>query len=154
MRRIQDKRIIAIVCVIAIVLVAGAYFLFFAKKTVKKNTQVVSAPQEEVVPTLDPSNIGLVLTESADGKKVTMDINKTDSIVSLDYQLSYTAKGNIPRGIIGHIDVKNSGNPIKQDIVLGTCSDVCHYDQDITDIKLVLNVTKTDGKSYSVEQSL
>ncbi|MCL5746754.1 MAG: hypothetical protein M1277_00515 [Patescibacteria group bacterium] len=155
MEIIKDKKfIIATVCIVVIVLIVGGYFLLFAKKSVQKSAQTMPQVQDKVVPTLSPSSIGLSLIESPDKKKVTLKISKTEDIVSVDYQLSYVSKGNIPRGIIGHLDVKNPGSPIKQDITLGTCSDVCHYDQDVKNIKVILNVTKTDGKSYAVEESL
>ena len=85
-------------------------------------------------------------------KKVIMEITKVEDISSLEYQLSYASKGDIPRGAIGTLEPK--GKPVKQEIVLGTCSDVCHYDQEVSDIKLLVRVTKTDNKIYSVEHSL
>ena len=90
----------------------------------------------------------------SDGKRVILQITKTEGINSLDYQLSYNSKGDIPRGAIGQIDVKAKGKPVKKDITLGTCSDVCHYDENVSGIKLILKVTKTDGKIYQAEASL
>ncbi|MCL5010518.1 MAG: hypothetical protein M1289_02855 [Patescibacteria group bacterium] len=150
----NKKLLIVIGAVVFVGLAVIVYFLFFSGKPSKRTVHPLPQVQEEVVPTLAPSDIGLSLTESPDGKKVILKISKTGDIASVDYQLSYTAKGDIPRGVIGHLAVKNPGAPIKQDIVLGTCSDVCHYDQGVKDIKLVLKVVKTNGKSYSVEQSL
>jgi len=36
-------------------------------------------------------------------------------------------------------------------MIFGTCSDVCHYDSGVTDIDLIVKITKTDGKIYQVE---
>ena len=72
----------------------------------------------------------------------------------IDYELSYMSKGDIPRGAIGNIAIKQPGKLVKQEIPLGTCSDVCHYDQDVSNIKLILKVTKTDGTTSQVEKSL
>jgi hypothetical protein len=83
-----------------------------------------------------------------------MKITKTDDIASVDYQLTYNALVSgqeTQRGTIGHVDVKTPGQPISQEMVFGTCSDVCHYDTGITDVKLVVKVTKTDRKIYQVE---
>ena len=88
----------------------------------------------------------------SDGKRIIMEITETEDLTSIEYQLSYTSKGDIPRGVIGTAEVK--GSTIRKEIILGTCSDVCHYDQDVSDIKLILKITKTDGKIYQVEKSL
>ena len=58
------------------------------------------------------------------------------------------------RGAIGNIEVKSKDKLIKKEIVLGTCSDVCHYDLEVSDIKLILKVTKTDGKVYQSQKTL
>ncbi|PIZ98072.1 MAG: hypothetical protein COX78_03885, partial [Candidatus Levybacteria bacterium CG_4_10_14_0_2_um_filter_35_8] len=58
------------------------------------------------------------------------------------------------RGAIGHVDIKEPGQSVNQEIVLGTCSDVCHYDQDVKSVKLVVKVTKTDGKVFQAEEKL
>lgn len=145
--------IIGVVIVLVIALIGGGYLVVSSKK--EAPTQVVSEPQtlvEETVNTLSPQDLGLILTATPDNRKVTMQISNIEDISSLDYELSYTAKGNIPRGVIGQINVK--GKPVKQEIVLGTCSDVCHYDEDVSDIKLVVKVTKLDNKEYLVEKSL
>ncbi|HKC14616.1 MAG TPA: hypothetical protein VKC89_01470 [Patescibacteria group bacterium] len=130
----------------AIILLVGGLVLFTNKST----PQTTSTVQEQSVPTISADEIGLTLKPGSDGHRVVMAVAKTDGISSLDYELSYTAKGNLPRGAIGHIDVK-SGKSVSQEIYLGTCSDVCHPDSDVTNIKLILKVTKTDGKVYQAE---
>ena len=124
-------------------------FVLSSKKTSNSTQQ---AWQEEQVLTLKPEDIGLELSLSDDSKKVTMEINKLDGITSLEYQLLYNSKDDVPRGAIGTIDIK--GDKIKKEIVLGTCSDVCHYDEAVSDIKIIVKVVKTDGKTYQVEKSL
>lgn len=152
----QNKKVIIVILVVALIfLVGGGFFALSSKKEAAK--PIVSEqqqPVEEKVNTLTPHDIGLTLTATPDNKKVSMQIAKVEDISSLDYELSYTAKGNIPRGVIGHIDNKTKGKPIKQEIVLGTCSDVCHYDQEVSGIKVIVKVTKLDNKVYSVEKSL
>lgn len=134
-----------------IILLAGGVYLV----TKKSGTQPApTATQEQTVATLKPADIGLTLAMGADGKRVVMKIANTADITSLDYELSYTSAGNIPRGAIGHVDIKNPGQPVNQEIVLGTCSDVCHYDQGVSNIKLVVKITKKDGNIYQVEQTL
>lgn len=147
----NSRNILIAAGVVLLLLIIGGVIVLTTKKTVK--TTPVAVQQEQAIPTIVASEIGLSLTMSSDGKKVIMQIAKTTGLSSVDYELSYTSKGDIPRGAIGHVDVK-TGQPINQEITLGTCSDVCHYDQDVTNIKLVLKVTKLDGNVYQVEQSL
>ena len=103
---------------------------------------------------MKPADIGLTLTASADNHKVILAVANTKNIASLDYELSYTSQGDIPRGVIGNIKIKTAGQSVSQEITLGTCSDVCHYDVGVSNIKLTLKVVKTDGTTSQVEQSL
>jgi len=144
----KNKNLIIVVVIVLILLVGGGIFL----ATKKSPKLAVPTQQSEEILTLSPSDIGLSLTMGNDGKRVVMEIVKTEGLTSIEYQLSYTSKGDIPRGVIGTAEVK--GNNIKKEIILGTCSDVCHYDQDVSNIKVILKVTKTDGKIYKVEKSL
>ncbi len=142
-----NRNLIIAGAILLVLLVGGGIFLA-AKKSPKPAAPVA---QSEEILTLSPLDIGLSLTMGSDGKRVVMEIAKTEGLTSIEYQLSYTSKGDIPRGVIGTLDVK--GNIIKKEIILGTCSDVCHYDQDVSNIKVILKVTKTDGKVYQVEKS-
>ena len=144
----KNKNLIIVVVIVLILLVGGGIFL----ATKKSPKLAVPTQQSEEILTLSPSDIGLSLTMGNDGKRVVMEIVKTEGLTSIEYQLSYNSKGDIPRGVIGTADVK--GSFVKKEIILGTCSDICHYDQDVSNIKVILKVTKTDGKIYKVEKSL
>lgn len=149
----KNQKVIIGIVAILLVLVGVGYFIL----SPKKSSSIPQAPEpqaaEETILTLSPEDIGLTLTAIDNNRKVLMEITKTSGLSSLEYELSYTSKGDIPRGVLGTIDVK-SNKPIKHEIVLGTCSDVCHYDQDVSSIKLILKVTKTDGKVYHAEKTL
>jgi hypothetical protein len=152
---LKDKRVLiaAGVAVLALVLIVGVVF-FVSKGSNSSSSNQAPTPTEIPILTLQPSDIGLTLVEATNMQRATMKITKTDDIASVDYQLSYNALvsgQSIPRGTIGHVDVKTPGQVISQEMVFGTCSDFCHYDTGITDIKLVVKVTKTDGKVYQVE---
>ncbi|PIP75006.1 MAG: hypothetical protein CO135_02160 [Candidatus Levybacteria bacterium CG_4_9_14_3_um_filter_35_16] len=147
----NKKLLIPLIVVVLLVLIGGVY-LFNARRGSSAPTDI--QPTIEVIPTIIPSEIGLSLKASADGKKVIMTITNTKDITGVDYELSYTAKGDLPRGAIGHIDIKEPGESVSQEIVLGTCSDVCHYDQDVKSVKLVVKITKVDGKVYQAEEKL
>jgi len=147
----NQKVIIGIVAVLLILV--GGYFLFFSNKTNRETAVTEPEVPEETILTLLPEEIGLTLTAIDNNRKVLMEITKTSGLSSLEYELSYTSKGDIPRGVLGTIDIK-SNKPIKHEIVLGTCSDVCHYDQDVSNIKVILKVTKSDNKVYQSEKTL
>lgn len=144
----NSRNLIIVGVIVLILLVSGGIFL----ATKKSAKPAVPVEQSEEILTLSPLDIGLSLTMGSDGKRVIMEITKIKGLTSIEYQLSYTSKGDIPRGVIGTAEAK--GNTIRKEIILGTCSDVCHYDQDVSNIKVVLKVTKTDGKIYQVEKTL
>lgn len=152
MIKTNNKKVIIFSIIGAIVLLVGGFLLLTNKK--EAPAPVVQAPSEEVVSTMKPEEIGLSLTASSDNNKAIFEVANTNDILSLDYELSYTSKGDIPRGAIGHIDIKQPGKKILQELPFGTCSDVCHYDQDVSNIKLILKVVKTDGTTSQVEKSL
>ena len=148
----NNKKLITIVAIGLVVLIGGGLLVMSGNK--KAEPVVEQAPVEEQVSMIKPEDIGLTLTASADNRKVILEVKNTEGLSGLDYELSYTSKGDIPRGVIGHIDIKQEGKPVKQEIILGTCSDVCHYDEDVSDIKLILKVAKTDGTVSQVSKSL
>ncbi len=148
----KNKNLI-IFLVVGLVILIGAGVLILSSNK-KAEPVVEQVPQEEKVTTMKPEDIGLSLTASSNNRKVILEVANTKDISGLDYELSYTSKGNIPRGVIGHIDIKVAGKPVTQEITLGTCSDVCHYDQDVSNIKLILKVAKTDGTTSKVEKPL
>ncbi len=150
----NKKAIIAAVGIVLLVLSGVGYFILSPKKSsLPPQAPEPQVVKEETILTLSPEEIGLTLTAIESNRKVLMEITKTSGLLSVDYELSYISKGDIPRGVLGTIDVK-SNKPIKHEIVLGTCSDVCHYDQDVSNIKLILKVTKSDNKVYQSEKTL
>lgn len=113
--------------------------------------------QAAAVPTIAPSDIGMSLAVTRGGKSVTMTVTNLSGITAFDYEVTYTASNNgnsIPRGVIGHIDVKPGQSTVSQEVVLGTCSDVCHYDTVASSVKFAVKVTKSDGKIYEADQSI
>ncbi len=132
-----------------IIILAGGYFVLFNNKSAD-NPQ--PDEEQEVILTMSAEEIGLTLEMGEDGKEVIMNVENVEGITMIDYELSYTSEGDIPRGAIGSVEV--TGEPIEKKITLGTCSDVCHYDEGVSDIKIILKVTKADGKVYQVEKSL
>lgn len=149
----KNRNLVIGLVIAAVVLIGvGAFILLSSKKSAP--VQVAQVSSEDVVSIMKPEDIGLSLTAATNGKELILEVADTEGISGLDYELSYTSKGDIPRGVIGHIDVKVAGKPVIQEITLGTCSDVCHYDEDVANINLILKVAKTDGSTSQVEKSL
>jgi len=150
----KQKKLLIILSGVLVLCALGVVGFFLLGKSSNTPTQPV-AQQNQVVPTLKPEDIGLDLSMVKSGKfagnGVDMKITKIGDISSIDYELSYVSKGDIPRGAIGHVDVKPGDSQIDQQLAFGTCSDVCHFDTEVHDVKMTLKVTKTDGKSYQVE---
>jgi len=140
--------------VVGILLIVGGGFFVMSSNKKAAPAPVEETPAEEQVVAISPEEIGLSLEQSSDNRKVILEVTNTEGLAGLDYELSYIAKGELPRGVIGHIDVKQAGKAVRQEITLGTCSDVCHYDEDVSNIKLILKVTKTDGTVSQAEKVL
>lgn len=150
----KNKNVLIAGVIIFLLVIAAGYFLFFGKSSQNANQATNAAPTEVPVLSLKPDEIGLTLVENAAGNRATMKITKTDDISSIDYQFTYNADvdgQSILRGTTGHADVKTPGQTISQEMIFGTCSDVCHYDKGVKDVKLIVKVTKTDGKIYQTE---
>ena len=139
--------------IILLVLVGGLFLLSSKNKASNQDAQNSNIlPTQVLIPTITADSIGLTLKAGASGKTVIVAVSQTSGISGIDYELSYISKGNIPRGAIGQFDLTKK--PVSKEITLGTCSDVCHYDQEVTNIKIVLKVTKEDGKVYQAEKTL
>lgn len=150
----MNQKLVIIGVIILLVIVGGGYYLLSPKKEPAKTVVTEPEPVEETITTLSPEELRLTLTAGVGSRKVIMEIANLDGLSSLDYELSYTSKGDIPRGVVGNIEITSKDKEIKKELVLGTCSDVCHYDEEVSDIKLILKITKTDGKVYHSEKTL
>lgn len=148
----NQKVIIGTIAAILLIVGGGFFFMSSNKKAVQAPLEQV--PMEEKVTLIKPEEIGISLTQSSDNRKIILEVANTEGLSGFDYELSYISKGDIPRGVIGHIDIKQVGKLVRQEITLGTCSDVCHYDEDVSDIKLILKVTKTDGTVAQAEKAI
>jgi len=152
---LKNKIVLIVLGIIVLVLVLGGIFLFvFQKSSAQSQNQdaINVIPTQIPIPSITADSLGLTLTVGVPGQTVIASITNTQGVQSIEYEFSYIAKGNITRGTFGKIDVTKT--PAKSEITLGTCSDVCHYDQDVTNIKIVLKITKTDGKVYQSQAIL
>lgn len=144
-----------IIGVLILALGGGAYYFLSANKASEKSA-VQAEPTLEVIPTINPEDLGLVLTARSDKKAVKFEITNIKNISTIDYELTYLAQGNIPRGTIGHIEVNSGDSKVETKYLdLGSCSSgKCKYDEGVTSVKLILKITKSDGSVYSSEKTL
>lgn len=149
---------IAAAVVIVLVVLAGVFLITrFSKNSANQQTNQAPAATDQPILKVAAADLGITLTAGPGNKTAILGVADTKDIVSLDYELSYMATVNgaqVARGAIGHIDIKSKGTPVKQEITLGTCSDVCHYDVGVTDIKVTLKINKSDGKTYQADLAL
>lgn len=140
-----------------IVAVAGSGIWFISTNKQEKNKEVSqSSIVEEKIEEISTEELGLTLTARADRKAVKFEITNTRNIASIDYELSYLAKGDIPRGVIGHIETKTTDRKITSDwLDLGSCSrNVCKYDEGVTSVSLILKITTKDDKTLQAQKEL
>lgn len=147
---------ILIITLVVLVLLGGGYYLFLGRTSSKPIPLQTQVP-EEVIPTISPSDLGLVATLRDDKKAIKFEITNIKDIASVDYQISYTKEVNgeqVPEGLIGEVKVKPQDQKISINYrEFGTCSSgKCRYDKVVSSIKLTLKITKTDGKVYQAEQ--
>ena len=145
---------IATAVVIVVVVLAGAFLLVKSANNSTQQTNEAPTATEQPVLKIAPEDLGITLSAGQGNKTVILNVVNTEEITALDYELSYNATVNgaqVARGAIGRMDIKKKGAPVKQEITLGTCSDTCHYDVGVTDVKLTLKITKTDGKIYQAD---
>ncbi|MDO8639854.1 MAG: hypothetical protein Q7R53_02915 [bacterium] len=151
----KNKNIfIGISVLFLIILVVGGYYVLSAQK--KPASIEPEVTQQEVIPTIMPDELGLILMARSDKKAIKFEITNISGITSVDYEINYLAKGSIPRGAIGHVEVKSDQNKISTNYIeLGSCSSgKCKYDEGVTSVKLLLKITKSDGKVFQAEKSL
>lgn len=140
--------------VVSLVLLGGGYYVFSLSTQKPSPVAAQSEIQEKVVPTVVPKELGLILSARADKKAVKFAISNVSGITSVEYEITYVAAGDIPRGVIGILE-PTAGKLESKYIDLGTCSSgKCKYDAGVTSVKFLLKITKTDGKIYQAEDTL
>lgn len=152
----KDKKIIIGLVAVLLVVFGGGYYVLSANQTASEETDEQAQIIEETVPTLTPEAIGLTLTARSDNKAVQFAIAKATDITSVEYEISYMAEGDIPRGAIGKVDAIPGETMIESKFIdLGSCSaGRCKYDTGVTSVMFTLKITKSDGKVYQVEKDL
>jgi len=156
---LKDSKIVMIVGAVVLVLLVGGG-LFFLKGKQSAAPVEEETTQNQSIPKLSKDEIGLSMELSPDNKKVKFSIAKAADMKNVDYEITYDADSTedasvkVPKGITGAEDI--DGSTYETDFLdLGTCSkNVCKYDTGIENLKLLLKITKKDGKVYQSEDSI
>lgn len=153
----NNNVIMAAVVGVILLAVVGGYFVMSQKSTKPANTN--EAAEEEVVATLKPEDVGLEFTLRPDKKAVKVSLSKIDDIQMAEYEIQYKYEDDgveKDEAFIGEITIEEGADTAETNYRdLGTCSSgVCKYQKVTSDIKLLLKVTKKDGKVYSVEDTI
>ena len=152
----QDKRILAVVGVIVLLLIAGASFMLLGRNASEEASDEEESSVNDNVASLSPEEVGLEMEALSNNQQIVFRLTKPEGITAVEYELTYVAEDEQPRGVIGMIeDLDTSGEVIEsKPLDLGSCSSgVCKYDRGVESVDLLLKVTK-DGKDYVVTDSL
>jgi len=141
------KKITAIILVVFLGLgiIGGLFFLVFKNKKASSSLKPTPTPQQ-IMEELPAEELPLVwVIPSADKHEVTLEIKNIKNATSLEYELTYLSK-EIPRGVVGTVNLKEGETSITRKILLGTCSrNVCKYDEGVTGGTLTLRLRGPEG---------
>ncbi len=174
MKLLQNRKVLILFIVILVLLIlAGGFFFLSAKNISSQNAENANSSsgqsQEQMIGTMQPSDIGLQMVLRSDGKAIRFTADKLDGIKTLEWNFTYQA--DIP---VADQTADNAGSKVTQEFgsdspvnvdgkssyasefrELGTCSSGhCRYDTGITSVDLIMKVTKTDGSVYQIKDSI
>ncbi|MBI2442575.1 MAG: hypothetical protein HYV40_01545 [Candidatus Levybacteria bacterium] len=162
----MNKKVLIIISVVVVLALGIGGFVYTrnANQTLIEETD--EGILDEVIPTLAPSDIGLEMVARADGRAVKLTLNNALDIQKIEFDLVYDAdqsgsfdegegEGKVTRNVTDELDVDGQSPFETKYYDLGSCSSgKCRYDTGVTQVKVVMKVTKTDGKVFQVEDSL
>ena len=144
----KNKKNFFILLIISLFILSLVIFEIRNRHQKEKNIEKESVlPTNEILPTVDKSV--LVTLISKDKKEVILTIENIPSKTStIEYELSYLALGNLPKGVMGTIKFDGK-QKIERAITLGTCSSgTCVYDQGVEKVKLNLRFEGNYGSKF------
>lgn len=168
MKNLDKKILIPVVAVVLVLLVAGGMFLSSRKNAAKTQQTSMDGFVDEELPKLSPDEIGLSLVANPQKNAVKFIIAKADGIDKIEMDFNYDAdlpktmssedgdgSGRIGRGGSDEITLNGKSRYESKFYDLGSCSSgTCKYDTGVDEVKIVLKITKSDGKAYQVEDSI
>lgn len=115
-----------------IVLAIIAWIYWPAKNKKEEIVQTSTRKVEQINKLAIKDRPYVVLTPRADGKEVTLIIDKVTNATNAEYELEYTA-GSMIQGVFGELDFATEGLPLSKDLLFGSCSKgKCRYDENVS----------------------
>ncbi len=166
----NNQKLVIIGGVFVLLLLLGGGFLVMSSQKKTNGTPTPSIEQFQIAK-LSPKDIGLELVPkvlSNDGKQLKVVVSKISDIKRLDYEIVYEADvpqaelpegetvGRVERSIGGDVDITESDTEYESEFLdFGSASkNVVRYDTGVTEARIIMKVTKRDGKLYQVEDSI
>lgn len=159
----MDRKLVIGIVVAVILLVVGGGFFFLSSRSAPTDEEEGFA--EEILPQIDPEELGLEILPSSDMKYIQFKMTNLDGIEKLEWEFTYEATapdtgdgggGMVTQGFGGEADISSGESEfVSEKRELGTCSTggACRFDTGIEKIDLIVKVTKSDGKVYQSEVS-
>lgn len=127
---------------IALLLIIGGAFIFTSgveAKLLPRFTKTSNAGQRVVAS-------GLVVSPKLRGDRqaLTLSLSNLQKVNNVIYTLMYQTNGK-DEGVGGTID-SSAGNSTTRELLFGTCSDVCRYHSNITNMKLEIVSELPNGR--------
>jgi hypothetical protein len=148
----SNKFNLALVIVLVLIL-GGAGFAVNKFFTVDPS----KLPTEEIDLSFEPEGPYAILEPRRDGNAVNLNIFRTSSYDSINYELAYQSAGStadegigmVDRGVQGTIEAKDKKSEYRQEILFGTCSKGdtfstlhCVFDKNVENGSLILRIKK------------
>jgi hypothetical protein len=147
------NKILIILGAAMVILILGGV-AYFAMNGTKDAEQTPKKMVQQSLPKIEPEDIGFTIEAAADGQNVLIDVTKPEGLESIEYELSYDAEGDLPRGTFGEIDIAG-GEALPKKVYLGTCSSgACKPDKGVSIVNVTAKVTYTNGDRAQLEASL
>jgi len=145
--------IIVIGFVVLILIVGVAKLLDKPKSPTGETPSKTSTPFSKSIEELSESQRPKVeIKQRADGKALNVTFSNLKNFISLQYELSYLTKDEIPQGVIGTPIALDGKDSITKELLLGTCSGTvtlkCRYDENVHQISLTAKYTDKNGELF------
>ncbi len=128
---------------IILLLVIGGVFFFTGDveaKLLPRFTNINKSVRQRVV------SSGLVVSPKlrSDRRAIVLTLSNLQKVKNVTYTLMYQTDG-VDQGVGGTLD-SSSGSSVTRELLFGTCSDVCRYHSNITNMKLEIVSELPNGR--------
>lgn len=156
-----------VVGLLVVLLIGGGAFMFLKNRNATNENSEIEGIEEVELPKIDAKELGLEIKVSADKRFVQFSMKNAKDITRLDWEFSYEADvpktpdmeveegARVTQNLGGSAELEGEESFTSERRELGTCSTggKCRFDTGITEIELMVKVTKKDGKEYQSETS-